>query len=481
MKHSSLIYKIKRKYYLKGLNIMKKNYIYSIIIFILLLIISNGWQDNALAEINNNYKWPRFSLVFQNINNYNLVAKKFSLLAGMPGSNMTALTSRNKDFLFFPVYGLIRTYRLLSNRSVPDYDYITTHHQDWLLKYKDGSLVMDGAPEVRGPRLDIGSPGYVDWVIEWLRQRNKAYGYKNFYLDGAMFYYGNPKWAKYDTDEAYRAAWEFFLRKIGQALRPEYKIAVNVGSSDLATFARMIQWIDGAFFEDVALAPFDKNFANLEASRKTIMDRLEKGKWLVEHGKIWEIRHWTTVKAIKLTPKPGAEPIYLSIGEQTINVLGPNQKVMCKLDLRNPENKTLANLSQSLQKFGLQATVISPCPETATAGAFQPLAYVPVTDKMVLDLKQPPRESFLFGYAAVLMAAGENTYFNLGSENNSEFYYPEMDWNLGRPRGDMREIAPFVYQRDFENYIVFLNLSDKLYSNQKATLLLPLRGALVKK
>ena len=76
-----------------------------------------------------------------------------------------------------------------------------------------------------------------------------------------------------------------------------------------------------------------------------------------------------------------------------------------------------------------------------------------------MKLKQAPREAFLFGYAAVLMAAGPNSYFILGDERNQEYYYPEMDQPVGQPKGKMVEAAPHVFRRDFEKCSAFLKMS----------------------
>lgn len=328
--------------------------------------------------------------------------------------------------------------------------------------------------------LDLGNPRYVNWVIGWLRKNAFKEGLFKGHLglDYGIFYKWSD-WATYDDNEAYRDAWEYFLRLLSEAFRPQHKIILNVGSTDLPTFARMIRHVDGVLQEDLCHPPHKPGF-DPEKARRAIRDRGEKGQWCMENGKIWAVRYYSSINALKLAPSLQAENIYISIGEKKIIVSNSKQEVVGKILLGGPQADTLANLARTLGELGLKVDILNPYAETSPAGALQPVKYSRIGDGLTLKFKQAPREAFLFGYAAVLMVAGPNSYYILGDERHQEYYYPEMDWPIGHPRGPREEIAPQVYHRAFEKFDVYLNLSDSTFRLPDGQNLPPFRGTLLR-
>lgn len=411
--------------------------------------------------------WPKFGLCFQSVKDPLSGSQRFWFDWDTHGK-VEKLIQRNINGLYVRYYNLYQVCPALSNKVQVDYDYVMKNHPEWILRYKDGSPIYGAAKEA-GVRLDLGNPQFVDYAISWLRQHGLSE--KEFRghlgLDCAMFMFADPKWANYDTHEAYRDAWEYFLRRISEAFRPQHKVILNVGSCDLPTFARMIKWVDGVLFE------------GLGSKEDAIRDQWSKGLWCAEHGKVWAVRHNATIAALKLTPAPGTPSFFLSVGDREIIVSSLGQQVLGKIDLTRPNADTVGKVANCLKDFNINVTVATPYPETPSLGAFQPLTYTKVEGGLTMKLKQAPREAFLFGYAAVLMAAGPNSYFILGDERNQEYYYPEMDWDLGEPKGEMREATPQVFRRDFKNYAAFLNLSQAPFTLPDSRALAPFRGALV--
>lgn len=427
--------------------------------------------------------WPRFGLVFQTTKDYQAASRRFLFYYGAQQKTASQLSKSNKHGIYVPAYGLVRTYPAASKMKFgPDYDYITSRHPEWLLRYLDGSLVTGGPPGLVGPRLDLGKAHYVDYAIGWLRQQafSGEYPVRDLGFDGCLFYYGipNTKYGGTPGTELYRASWEYFLRRISEALRPQHKIIINVGSCDLPTFARMIRWVDGVLFEDLCEPLHNPKF-DVPKARETILDRWQKGRWCVEHGKVWAVRYNATINTLKISSRAGAPASFLSLGDRELIVIGPGQKVLGKIDFSQPEGATLAKVAQSLAKFNIDATVVSPYPESSPLGALQHLNYIRVEDGLTLKLKQAPREAFLFGYVAVLMATGPNTYFIMGDERCQDYYYPEMDQPVGPAKGERSEVAPQIFRRDFKNYAAFLNLSEAPFTLPDSRALAPFRGALV--
>ncbi len=455
-------------------------------LFIILLWVLT-FQSYAMAEgksFPDSPPWPRFGLDFQTAKGYQAASRRFFFYWGHQ-KIASQLATNNQHGVYVPDYSLVRICPVFSKgKFSPDYDYITSRHPEWLLRYLDGSLVTAGLPGFEGPRLDLGNAHYVDYAIGWLRQQafTGEYPVRDLGLDNGMFFWGipNSKYGGAPGTELYRDAWEYFLRRIGEAFRPQHKIILNVGITDLPTFARMIQWIDGVIIEDLCTPAHNTKF-DPDKARQTILDHWEKGKWCVEHGKIWAVRYNSTIAGIKLEPFPGLPLVYVSISDHSLQVAGPGPKVLGRIDFSKPDGNTLAKVAQSLNRLNLfKATVVSPFPETSSQGAFQQLVFTKVeSGSLTLKLKQAPREAFLFGYAAVLMAAGPHSYYILGDERRYEYYYPEMDWPLGAPKGQMEEPAANVFKRDFEKCQAFLNLSTEPYPLPDGRPLLPWRGALL--
>jgi len=457
----------------------KINY-HMIIVLIIFLIITLSEHAFAKDKVNKDTAWPKFGLAFQNITDFQKAAKTYYFYWGSQ-KNASTLRKFNNNGIYLPVFNLIRVNRLFAKKGYgPDHDYITTNHPDWLLRYKDGSLVYMGYSDYIGPRLDLGNPSYVDHAIKWLKKQafEDDYRINDFSLDNAMFFYADKRWAKYDTNESYRDVWEYFLRRLSEAFRPQHKIVLNVGTSDLPTFARMIHWVDGVLYEDLCHPPHKPGF-DPEKAYPTILDRWQKGQWCAENGKIWAVRYNTTIQALKMASPPGMEALYVSVGKKEMFISNAKRELIHRLDFTSPQANTLEKLARFLEQSGLQVSILNPYQEAVTAGTLAPVKYQRLGPDMVLKFEQPPREAFLFGYAAVAMVAGPNSFYILKDERNREYYYPEMDQPLGRPLGPMSEIAPQVYKREFDNYTVFLNLSAETYPLGPTHLLPPWRGTVV--
>lgn len=84
---------------------------------------------------------------------------------------------------------------------------------------------------------------------------------------------------------------------------------------------------------------------------------------------------------------------------------------------------------------------------------------------------------FLFGYAVMAMVGGPKSYFDL-KNNSTTFYFPQMDYDMGKPLGAMKQLAPNVYERDFQNYAVYLNLSGSSYKLPDGSSLTSMGGAI---
>lgn len=423
--------------------------------------------------------WPKFGLVFQDVKDINKASNRYLFYWGSRRL-ASQLEGKNQDGIYLAYFNLFKTNESLSKNGIsPDMDYIMTNHPEWLMRYKDGSLIFFGS--VRGIRLDIGNPAYVDYALSWLQKQlaRTDVPIKNIGLDNGMFAYADKRWAQYDTNEAYRAAWEYFLRRLSQSLRPRHKIVLNVGSSDLATFSRMIRWVDGVLYEDLCYAPHRPGF-DLKKASQEILDRWRKGRWCMENGKIWAVRYLTTSQALQISTNQEAAISGLSVSDQEILLLDDSSKILHRINLSDPSADNLAKLAHKLEQCGLQVSLLNPYPEAATVAALEPQSYLKIGSGTVLRFKQPPKEAFIFGYAAVLMVAGPNSYFILGDEKHQEYYYPEMDQPLGRPLAPMTEVAPQIYRRNFEEALVYLNLSSKPYQVSSDQVLPPWRGVILR-
>jgi len=448
----------------------------------LVVVLLVGFGGVLAGEVTRGNDWPKFGLVFQNVKNYRTSSQRFWFFWG-DQKTASQLRQTNDMGIYLPVYNLVRACLVFSKIKLgPDYELITVKHPDWIMRYKDGSQVLAGPKGLIGPRLDLGNPAYVNYVIEWLSRQafSGSEPVRDVGLDNAMFMYADKRWAKYDSNETYRVAWEDFLRRISEALRPQHKVILNVGGCDLPTFARMIRLVDGVLHEDLCVPPQEPKYDPDEA-RQMIQDRWQKGQWCSENGKIWAVRYRGTINALKLESAAGTHAVTISVSDREIIIMGSGQKILGRLNFSSLEVDTLAKLTVALKKFNLKASILSPYPETATLGTIQPMIMTRVDKPLTLKLKQAPKEAFLFGYAAVLMAAGPNSYFILGDERRQEYYYPEMDWPVGSPLGPKKEIAPQVYHRAFAELDAYLNLSDSPFLLPDGHTLLPFRGALIKK
>lgn len=422
-----------------------------------------------------------FGLVFQapgEFTNYKKTASRFWFSWNV-GKRIEQLVDHNKDGLYFRFHNLVMTSPNLGSHLTPDYDYLTSEHPDWFIMTKDGRPAPNHYNK-EYLHLDLGHDGYVDWIIRWLRQ----HGFKQDEFSGHLgldygIFFAHKNWATYQTHESYRVAWEYFLKRLSEEFRPQYKILLNVGSSDLPTFTRMIRWTDGVLQEDMCKPHHDSRY-NPTKVLQEIKDRWLKGRWCVENGKIHAVRYRGTIKALKLSPVPGAPPRYISVGNQAM-IIRDNNSIIGRITFSSENTNTLEKLAEVLQNYQIKASVVSPFPESNTANNLQGLTLKRIVEDTELNLKQAPREAFLFGYSAFLMAAGPKSYFILGDERHREYYYPEMDLELGHPQEEMKEIAPKIFKREFEYYVTLVNLSDNPYELAGyAVVLEPMRGALIK-
>ena len=337
-----------------------------------ILMILNVSMLAAWARASTSDGDAGFGLVFQYPpdGNYSLYAQRFGFAWGGSSYN---LAQENPTGDYFPAWNLTRTVSGVD--WTPDYNYITTYHSDWLLKYKDGSLIGQDDGYYM---LDIGNSACVDYIISWVQQALSNWPGKTIGCDNGMFQYADSNWAKYNTDQSYQDAWAYFLGRLSDAFRPDYKIILNVGSCDMSVFERMMGYVDGALFESMGSTTSDLSW---------VQEYLQKGQWLADNGKIWCAR---------------------------------------------------------------------------------------------LEVTTDSEAAFLYGYAVIAMAGGSHSYFSLDDQNATTFYYPEMDYNLGSPLGDMKQIVTNVYERDFQNYTVYLNLSASTYTLPNGTKLSSMSGAEIK-
>lgn len=79
------------------------------------------------------------------------------------------------------------------------------------------------------------------------------------------------------------------------------------------------------------------------------------------------------------------------------------------------------------------------------------------------DLRKT-HETMLFCLCSYLLGVnGSNAAFgwlNIYARDGSKGYYPEMDTNVGNPRGAYYQVNPDVYGRDFDHAKVFVNFGD---------------------
>jgi hypothetical protein len=449
----------------------------SVIVLLICLVFPSPAHSQTYNRAN---EWPKFGLVYQKVQNFAVAAQRYWFSINFPHSEqIIKMAQDNPRGVYAMHYNLIKTDKPSSGFDAPDYNFIASHHPEWIFRYKDGSPVLWGPGKYSGPRLDFGNPQYVIYVIDWMKRKIIEDQVQNYFsLDTAMFAWADKHWQKYDTDASYQDAWEFFLRSLSQAFRPQKKIILNVGRSDLPTFKRMIRWVDGILYEGLCTPLYEPQFTAAKA-RVEIKERWEKAEWCEQNGKVYAVQSHGTVQGLALTVLPGSAAHSISVNDQGLTILGTNLRVLGQIDFSSPASHTLAQVAKELQKYQIQAKVLTPWYEASVLQAFRPLTQVQLSTKPILRLKQAPRESFLFGYAAILMVAGPNSYFIFKGETGKDYYYPEMDWPVGAPKGEMREIAPQVYRRDFQYISAFLNLSDKPFRLSQSQTLPSFRGALL--
>ncbi len=426
--------------------------------------------------------WPQFGLVFQEIKDYNKASQRFQFAWHTHGK-IEKLLAGNKKGIYVRYYNLTMANPDPGFNKIylPDYEYITNNHPEWLLRNKDGSVAR-WYGDKKFLHLAIDDPDYLDWVLAWLKQGDfSGKVFKGHLgLDYGMFMYPDPKWARYENPESYRAGWEFSLKKIAAAFHPDYKVILNTGSCDLDNFVRMVQHIDGVLVEGLSYSPNNKKFRT-KAERDLLLDRLAMGRWCAKQGKIWAVKYDGTTKALTFGEISDEVPRFISIGDREVIITDSSQNVIQKFDLSQPGNNTIGKLAESLKKIKLEVASLSPYPETKTLGTLQPVKLLKISNNLIIKFKAAPREAFLFGYAAILLAAGPHSYYIFRDENLREYYYPEMDWPVGAPQGEMSQVAADVFRREFAAATVYLNLSEKPFYLANKKLVLPFRAALIRK
>lgn len=447
-------------------------------VFLFLVISFIGFVNSVHGESSISTDHNYFGLVFQSCSDYKVSARRFGF-AWDTHDRIEKLSKENRKGDYFRYYNLVMLSPSLSNKYTADYNYIVNKHPEWLIKNKEGKSAA-WYHDKSFLFADIGNSEYAAYVIKWLENNAFNADFKGHLgLDYGIFFIGSD-WASYETHAAYQNAWETFLQKLSEAFRPRYKILINIGSCDLATLTRMLRWVDGVLQEDLCSPPHRPGFEP-EKARRTIQDRWDKGQWCSEHGKIWAVRYNTTVQALKIMPAAAPENLFISVGDKEIILSKEKGEVITNIDLTSPEADSLFKLAKTLERYNLRTEILNPYSETTTPGKLAPIKYQKLSPEVILKFKQPPQEAFLFGFAAVLMAAGPRSYFILNDERHQEYYYPEMEQSLGNPLTPKTEVAPQVFKREFKYYTVFLNLSSEPYPITPDRLLLPWRGALIKK
>ena len=457
----------------------KVKILYVCSLFFAFLSLENFYSEDVSAQTSTKSdSWPNFGLVFQSVKDFSKAAPRYPFYWG---TQQTA-SQLNRAFqtgVYVPAYNLVRTCRIFSELKYgPNFDYIATKHPDWFMRYKDGSLVIAGRGDLAGPRLDLGNSSFVEYAIDWVRKQAFESDEPVIHLgfDNAMFMYADSQWAKYDTNEAYRAVWESFVRKLSGAFRPQHKIILNVGGCDLNTFVRIIRYVDGVLQEDLCTPLNDPSF-DPEKVRQLIRDRWQKGRWCADNGKIWAVRYRSTVNALELALGQDAPSRYLSVGDREILLRSPDN-ILGRISFSNDHANILKKVANLLQDYQIKATIVNPYPESSPLNNLQYLPFTSLSKKTTLKLKQAPREAFLFGYVTFLMVAGPSSFFVLGDERHREYYFEEMDSAVGAPITEMYEIQPNVFQRDFEMCSTILNISEKPYTLGDGSVLMPWRGAI---
>jgi hypothetical protein len=79
-------------------------------------------------------------------------------------------------------------------------------------------------------------------------------------------------------------------------------------------------------------------------------------------------------------------------------------------------------------------------------------AFIGITHSSASD-----RRAALFGYATMLLGSEGNSYFALHEAYSDETWFPEYDYDLGRPLGPEREDPVGVRRREFERGLVLVN------------------------
>jgi hypothetical protein len=449
-------------------------------IFLSVLWLSSCFSGHFwVCEANQaNPQNPGFGLGFQAPTDYALASQRFNFAVDT-SYRIGKLAEGNPDGLYVKYFSLLQISGKLSAEKIcPNYDYIVSSHPEWILRKTDGSFFPGFQPG--SYLMDIGNQSYVNYAINFIKNTgfpDTGGTFPGFSLDNGIFGYAPYQNSKYST-AAWQDAWENLTHELSDTFRPQYKIILNENGSDLAAYAKVVQWLDGTTVENMYAISAEGNYAKMRAE---ILGRFEKAAWAADHAKSYILQNYASLDAISVTPAAGVKTRYLTVTDTNITVLNGYERTIGSIDLSNSATDTVAEVANALKNYGLTVTKETIYSETTAKGAFSSLNNIKFASgtSLTVKLKQSPEEAFLFGYAVTLMEGDKNAYFVLGDERHKDYYYPEMDWDLGMVLGGMKQIAPYVYERDFSNYTIYLNISDNPYILPNSDELLPMRGAIL--
>lgn len=250
------------------------------------LWLFSGFSGHFLVcEANQaNTQNPGFGLIFQAPTDYSLASQRFDFVYDN-GYRLKRLYETNPDGLYVKYFTLSQIWKPLSDAKIcPDYDYIVSNHPEWILRKTSGELFS--GYNSRGYLMDIGNQSYVDYAINFIKSSGfpeTGGTFTGFVLDNGIFGYAPYQNSTYTT-AAWQDTWENLAHKLSDTFRPQYKILLNENGSNLATYARVVQWLDGTVVENMYLMSNEGNYVKM---RTEILGRFEKAAWAADNNKYY--------------------------------------------------------------------------------------------------------------------------------------------------------------------------------------------------
>jgi PKD repeat protein len=248
------------------------------VLLITILLLGGGAQA---AE-----RWPQFGLVYQKPTDYPQAAQRYGFYWGWQ-DHASKLAALNPNGIYVANFNVDTARAMYTNLMCGlDYYYITGSHPEWQLYTNDGTVVH---LESDSSRLDIGNPALGDYTVSWINQQafvnplipasrgGGLWPVKDLGFDNGMFYYAPPN-TKY-SNSTWRDAYVYHYKRISDAFRPAHRVIVNMGwhGTDLTTFARMMQYLDGAMFEDILPS---------SSAVKNVQQYWQLSQWCAQNGKV---------------------------------------------------------------------------------------------------------------------------------------------------------------------------------------------------